>query len=140
MRGFEADVQQLLASFASQHGDAASFEAFKGVWCAARCGTRTLCRADTRCRRRRSNSFSLIHEARPQALSDAHYTQALYGAAVALLGRNERAAAAGVDANDAGVLYCLLLLFCTQHCTPRVHVYLPVGALANAARGALLGH
>ena len=84
------------------------------------------------CARRRSYSFSLIHEARPPTLTDEQYTQALYAAAVALLGRGGGGggggAASGVDANDAGVLYALLLLFRTQYCTPRLHVYLPMSA------------
>ena len=32
-RGFEADVHNLLACFVAQHGDTASFEGFKHVWC-----------------------------------------------------------------------------------------------------------
>jgi hypothetical protein len=97
----------------------------------ARCGSRALtCGGD-----RRSNSFSLIHEARPQALEEEQYTQALFAAAVSLLGRTpDSAQAGGVDANDAGVLYALLLLFRTQHCAPRVHVYLPLGARPVAVR------
>ena len=48
---------------------------------------------------------------------------------MALLGRTpDDAQTGGVDANDAGVLYTLLLLFRTQHCTPRVHAYVPLGA------------
>jgi hypothetical protein len=79
---------------------------------------------------RRSNSFSLIHEARPQALEEEHYTQALFAAAVALLGRAPNGVQpAGVDPTDAGVLYALLLLFRTQHCTPRVHAYVSPGVL-----------
>ncbi len=83
--------------------------------------------------RRRSSSFSLIHEARPQTMTGAQYTQALFAAAVAQLGCAADANDAGVDANDAGVLYALLLLFCTQHCTPRVHVYVPLGACSRRA-------
>ena len=37
-RGFEADVQSLVASFVSQHGATASFEGFKSVWCARAAG------------------------------------------------------------------------------------------------------
>ena len=85
--------------------------------------------------RRRSSSFSLIHEARPQAMTGAQYTQALFAAAITQLGCAADADAhhAGVDANDAGVLYALLLLFCTQHCAPRVHVYVPLGACLQRA-------
>jgi hypothetical protein len=36
LRGFEADVLNLLACFVSQHGrTGASFDGFKHVWCAA---------------------------------------------------------------------------------------------------------
>jgi hypothetical protein len=35
LRGFEADVHNLVACFVSQHGRAgASFDGFKHVWCA----------------------------------------------------------------------------------------------------------
>jgi hypothetical protein len=35
MRGYEADIRDLLSSFVSQHSDTASFEAFKRTWCAS---------------------------------------------------------------------------------------------------------
>jgi hypothetical protein len=36
LRGFEADVRNLVACFVSQHGrSGSSFEGFKHVWCAA---------------------------------------------------------------------------------------------------------
>jgi hypothetical protein len=75
--------------------------------------------------------------ARPQALTDEQFTQALYAAAIALLGGSAGAATSqGVDANDAGVLYALLLLFRTQHCVPRVPVYVHLGAAPAPARAA----
>ena len=39
-----------------------------------------------------------------------------------------------MDPTDAGVLYALLLLFRTQHCTTRVHAYVPPGVLLRHVR------
>jgi hypothetical protein len=140
--GYAADTASLLASFVAQHPDSARFDEFKHVWCAP-LSLRRLSGAAPSARgasllsvRRRTKCFSLIHMARPHALTDEQFTQALYAAAIALLrgGSEDTATSQGVDANDAGVLYALLLLFRTQHCVPPVPVYVPIGAATPRRR------